>query len=95
MGPIGFLSIFIGPNQEDNSRLKECANIIEKTSNSSKHKQLQEEAQGQAQVQAQQREDSGIPLESWPRRIKKIGILLLMAGKPSFTCLKCHNSSVK
>jgi len=54
-----------------------------------------EEAQGQAQVQAQQREDSGLPLKPWPRRIKKIGILLLMAEKPSCTCLKCHNSSVE
>ena len=53
-----------------------------------------EEAQGQAQMQAQQREDPGLPLEQWLRRFKNIGILLLMAGKPSYTCLKCHNSSV-
>jgi len=56
---------------------------------------VMEEAQGQAQMEAQQREDPGQPLESWPRRIKKIGILLLMAGKPSCTSLKCHNSSVE
>jgi len=63
MSLIGLFSIFVGPNQEDNSRLKECANIFKKTSNSSTHKQLLEEAQGQAQVQAQQREDPGLPLE--------------------------------
>ena len=54
-----------------------------------------EEVQGQVQVKAQQREDPGLPLEPWPRRIKKIGILLLMAGKPYCTCLKCHNSSAE
>ena len=54
---------------------------------------MMEEAQGQ--VQAQQREDLGLSLKSWSRRIKKIGILLLMAEKPSCTCLKCHNSSVE
>ena len=26
----------------------------------------------------------------WPRRFKKFGILLLMAEKPSYKCLKCH-----
>ena len=50
-----------------------------------------EEAHGQAQ----QREYLGLPLEPWPRKIKKMGILLLMAGKPSCTCLKCHTSSVE
>jgi len=58
-------------------------------------KKLMEEAQGQVQVQAQQREDLGLPLEPLSRRIKKIGIQLLMAEKPSFTCLKCHSSSVE
>jgi len=38
MGLIGFLFIFVGPNKEDNSRVKECTNISKKTSISSKHK---------------------------------------------------------
>ena len=47
-----------------------------------------EEAQGQVQMQAQQREDSGLPLELWPRRSKKTGIWLLTAEKLPNTCSK-------
>jgi len=49
-----------------------------------------EEAQAQAQMQAHQRVDLGQPLELWPRRFKKTGMLLLMVEKPSYTCSKCH-----
>jgi len=39
--------------------------LFKKTSNSSKHKQLLEEAQAQAQVQVQQLEDQGPQLGLW------------------------------
>jgi len=93
-GLIGLLFIFVGPNQEDYSRLKKCANIFKKTSNSSKHKQLLEETQAQAQMQvqdsaqAQHIEDLGQLQELWLEEFKKIGTLLLMAEKGCSICLK-------
>jgi len=48
------------------------------------------QAEAQAQVQAHQRGDLGQPLELWPRRFKKIGMLLLTTEKPSYTCSRCH-----
>ena len=90
--------IFVGPNQEDNSRLKKCANIFKKTSNSSKHKQLLEEAQAQIQVQAsaqaQHIEDPGQLQELWIEEFKRIGTLLLMAEKRSSIC-SSHKLSVE
>jgi len=102
-GLIGLLFIFVGPNQEDNSRLKKCVNIFKKTSNSSKHKQLLEEAQAQAQAQiqveasaqAQHIEDLGQLQELWLEEFKRIGTLLLMAGKGSSICSKAMKLSIK
>jgi len=99
-GLIGLLFIFVGPNREDNSRLKKCANIFKKASNSSKHKQLLEEAQAQAQIQvqasaqAQHIEDSGHLQELWLEEFKRIGTLLLMAEKRSSIC-SSHKLSIE
>ena len=49
-----------------------------------KNKYMMEEAQ----PQAKQIEDQGQQLDLWQRRFKRIGMLLLMAEKHSYICLK-------
>ena len=49
-----------------------------------------EEAQAPTHMQAHQSVELGQPLEPWLRSFKKIGMLLLMVEKPSYTCSRYH-----